>query len=181
MRAHPGLGEVHDLLSLRGVALAESAAEEGEVLREDEDLATADRSPARHDAVRERAVLLDAEPVRAVPSEHVELAEGPRIGKQLEPLAREQLASLVLALDRLGAADVQGLVAQLVELLEALLDRVRDRRYGCGRPAFAVDFGIFDCHGRQRSFPAATREQPRPLVRRPLLPRRSSSTRTRAG
>jgi hypothetical protein len=55
----------------------------------------------------------------------------------------------MLALDRLGAPGVPRLLAQLVELLEALLDGMRDRRDGCARPALALDVGIFDGHARR--------------------------------
>ncbi len=40
-------GEVHDLVDLLGEHLAEGAAEEREVLAEDEDLAAVDRCPSR--------------------------------------------------------------------------------------------------------------------------------------
>jgi hypothetical protein len=140
------LGEVHHLVDLLGVHLAQRAAEQREVLREDEHLPTADRAPPGHDTVGQRAVLLDAEPVGAMAGEHVELDEGPGVEEQLEPLAREQLAPLVLPLDRRRAPGVDCLLAQLVELLEALLDGVRDRRDGRARPAFALDLGIFDGH-----------------------------------
>ena len=116
--------------------------------REHEDLAAVDRAPPGDDTVGERAVLLDAEPVGAVTGEHVELDERAGVEQQLEPLAREQLAPLVLALDRLRAAGVQRLLAQLVELLEALLDRVRDRRNRRGRTALALHVRVFDCHRR---------------------------------
>ena len=65
--------------------------------------------------------------------EHVELHERTGVEQQLEPLAREQLALLVLTLDRL-AAGVQRLLAQLVELLEAFLDRCATGGTGVAAP-----------------------------------------------
>ena len=45
----------------------------------------------------------------------VELDEGARVEQLLDPLAREQLAALVLARDRLLASGVLGPLAQLLE------------------------------------------------------------------
>ena len=50
------LGEIHDLVDLLGVDLAERAAEDREVLGEDEDLAAVDHPPAGDHAVGERPV-----------------------------------------------------------------------------------------------------------------------------
>jgi hypothetical protein len=71
------LGEIHDLVDLLGVHLAERPTEEREVLGEDEHLAAVHRPPTGHDAVGERTVVLDAEAVGAVAGEHVELDERP--------------------------------------------------------------------------------------------------------
>ena len=67
-------GEVHQLVDLLGEHLAERAAEDGEVLAEDEHLATVDRAPARDHAVGVRP-LLEAGGVGAVAGEQVELLE----------------------------------------------------------------------------------------------------------
>ena len=58
------LGEIHHLVDLLGVHLAERAAEDREVLAEHEDLAAVDGAPAGDDTVGERAVVLDPEAVR---------------------------------------------------------------------------------------------------------------------
>ena len=58
--------QVHDLDDLLAVDLAERAAEDGHVLAEDRDGPAVDRAVAGDDAVAVRAVLLDAEVVRAV-------------------------------------------------------------------------------------------------------------------
>ena len=61
------LGQVHDLVDLRGVGLAQRAAEDPEVVGVDEDRAAVDRAPAGDDAVGVGAVALQAEPGRPVP------------------------------------------------------------------------------------------------------------------
>jgi hypothetical protein len=63
-----------------------------------------------------------------VAHEAVELDERLRIEELLNALAGEQLALLALPLDRLFAAGVLRLVAQLLELLE-----LRSRRFVAGR------------------------------------------------
>ena len=133
------LGEVHHLVDLLGEHLAERAAEHGEVLAEHEHLATVDRSPTGDDAVGERPGVLDAEPVGAVAGEHVELDERARVEQQLDALAGGELAPLVLALDRGRAPGVQRLLAQVGELDESLLDRMRERprRAGPSSPCSA--------------------------------------------
>src|ERR1043165_8213696 len=68
-----GLCEIHHLVALLGEPLTKRATEHGEVLGEHEHLAAVDRPPARDDTVGQRARVLDAEAMRAVPSEHVEL------------------------------------------------------------------------------------------------------------
>ena len=65
-----------------------------------------------------------------MPDEAVELDEGARIEELDEPLAREQLALLALALDRLVGAGVLGLVAQLLQLVELGLGGVGARVVG---------------------------------------------------
>ena len=95
--------------------------------REHEHLAAVDRAPTGDHAVGERPVLLDAEAVRAVAGEHVELDERAGVEQQVDALAGGELAPLVLAPDRRLGPGVQRLFLQLAELLEALGDRVRRR------------------------------------------------------
>ena len=138
-RSADGLGEIHDLVDLLGEDLAERAAEDGEVLREHEDLAPFDHAPTGHDAVGQRAAVLDPESVGAVAGEHVELDERARVEQLLQSLAGGELPPIVLAGDRGLAARVECLVAQLTQLLEPLFDRVRDGRDRfCGRALVAV-------------------------------------------
>ena len=58
--------QVHDLADLLGVGLAERAAEDGEVLAEDEDQAAVDGAVPGDDAVAEDALLVEPEVVGAV-------------------------------------------------------------------------------------------------------------------
>jgi hypothetical protein len=143
------LGQVHDLVDLLGIDLAQRAAEEGEVLGEHEDLAAVDRAPAGDHSVGQGPVVLDPEAVGPMAGEHVELDERARVEQPLETFADGELAPLVLALDRRGRAGVQRLFTQLVELLQALLDRVGNGCDRCAALALAVDLVLFNRH-RQR-------------------------------
>ena len=107
----------------------ERAAEDGEVLREDEDLATEDRPVAGDDGVAPRAVVAHPELDLAMADEAVELDERAGVEELLEPLAREQLAALALALDVPLARRVRRLLAQLLEPAELRLGRVVDLRH----------------------------------------------------
>ena len=64
--------------------------------------------------------LLDAAVVRPVAGEHVELVERARVEQVLDALAGEQLALVVLALDRPLGPGVEGFFLALLEILEAL-------------------------------------------------------------
>ena len=78
------------------------------------------------------SVRLDAEPVRAVTGEHVELDERIGIEQEADALPRSELAPLVLAFDRGRAPRVQGLLSQLGQTFEPLLDGM-GRRGRAGR------------------------------------------------
>ena len=67
-------GHVHDLVDLRGVGLAQRAAEDPEVVRVDEDRAALDRAPAGDHTVGVRLLRLQAEPGRPVPAQLLDLA-----------------------------------------------------------------------------------------------------------
>ena len=108
------------------------AAEDREVLREDEDLAPEDRPVAGHDRVSVRSAIHHPEERIAVPHVSVELDERARIQELLRPLAGEHLSLLALALDRLLGARVPRLVAQLLELFELSLGRFVRRGHGFG-------------------------------------------------
>src|SRR6185295_10454921 len=110
--------QIHDLVDLLGEDLAQRAAEDGEVLREDEDLPSEDRAVTGDDGVAVRAALEHPEVRFAVADVAVELDERARVEQLDEPLAREELALLALALDRLVGAGVLGLVAEVPQLVE---------------------------------------------------------------
>ena len=110
-------------MDLLGEHLAEGAAEDGEVLAEDEDLAAVDGAPAGDDAVGVGA-LLEAGGVGPVAGQQVELVERARVEQVLDPLPGEQLALRVLALDRPLGAGVVRLVLALAQIVELGLHRV---------------------------------------------------------
>ena len=107
-------------MDLLGVDLTQRAAEDREVLREHKHLAPVDLAPPGDHTVGERPVRLDAEPVRAVAGEHVELDEGSGVEQQIDALAGGELASLVLAPHRRLRTGVERLFLQLGEMLEAI-------------------------------------------------------------
>ena len=143
--------EVHDLDDLLAVDLAERAAEDREVLREDGDRAAVDRAVAGDDAVAVRAVLLQAEVGRAVPGELVQLHERTLVQQQFDPLAGGQLALGVLLLHRARGAGVRRLVdaaLQVRELARGGVDvDLAARTSGCGS---------LPGHGRTRLVERAT-------------------------
>ena len=71
-------GEVHDLADLLGERAREAAAEDGEVLREQEDLPAVDLAVAGDDAVARDLLLVRAEVRAAVHDELVHLDERAR-------------------------------------------------------------------------------------------------------
>ena len=89
-------GHVHDLDDLGGVGFGERAAEDGEVLGEDEDEAALDASVAGDEAVAEELLLVHAEVVAAVGDELVGLFEGALVEEELDALAGGHFALLVL-------------------------------------------------------------------------------------
>jgi hypothetical protein len=114
--------QVHELLDLVGEHLAERAAEHREVLREDEDLPAVDGAPTADDAVRVGPVV-EARLGRAA-GQQVELVKRPRIEQQVDALASEQLAPVVLALPRLVGAGSDGLFLALGQVGEPVAHRV---------------------------------------------------------
>ena len=110
-------------MDLLGEHLAEGAAEHGEVLAEDEDLAAVDRAPAGDDAVGV-GPLEQAAVVGPVAGEHVELVERALVEQELDALAGEHLALGVLALDRPLRPGVERLLLALGQLGQPLAHRV---------------------------------------------------------
>ena len=95
---------VHDLADLLGVRLGQRAAEHREVLAEHEHQAAVDGAGAGHHAIARDALLGHAELGAAMLDEHVDLLERAEVEQQLQPLARRQLAALVLGGDAPRAA-----------------------------------------------------------------------------
>src|SRR6516164_1996672 len=81
--------------------LRKRAAEHGEILGENEDLAAVDRAPSGHHAIARHPGLLHTKISAAVLDEHVELLEALWIEEKLDALARSQLTALVLGTDTL--------------------------------------------------------------------------------
>src|SRR5205085_7930290 len=103
--------EIHHLADLLREDLAQRAAEDREVLGEDEDLAAEDRPVARDDGIAVGTPLEHPEVRLTVTDETVELDERARVEELDEALAREQLALLPLPVDGALAAGMLGLVA----------------------------------------------------------------------
>jgi hypothetical protein len=120
-------GQVHHLADLFGEDLRQAAAEDGEVLREDADAPTEDRSVAGDDRVAVRSLLAHPELRLAMAHIAIELDERPRIEQLLRSFARQQLPLRALPLDRSLAARVSRLVAQFAQALE-----LRARGVGLG-------------------------------------------------
>src|SRR6185436_1052434 len=88
---------VHERADLAGVGLAQRAAAHGEVLAEDSHRPPVDGPEARDHAVPRHG--LEAEGRRAALDELALLDEAALVEEQVEPLARGELALLVLGLD----------------------------------------------------------------------------------
>src|SRR5262249_3157811 len=95
----------------------------GEILGEGKYGAAVHRSPAGDDAVAGDFRLVHAEVAGAVFDEHVELFERALVEQQLEPLARGELAALVLRLDAVLAAAHARMRPPPLEFFENVLHR----------------------------------------------------------
>ena len=100
--------------------LAQRAAEDGEVLREDIDQAAVDPARAGDDAVAGHDLLFEAEVGRAMGDEAVELDEAALVEQEVEPLAGGELPLLVLLGHPRGAPALLGEGLTVVELVEEL-------------------------------------------------------------
>src|SRR5262249_57544445 len=104
-----------------GGGLRKGGWERGKIVGEGEEGAAVDRAPAGDDAIAGNPALVHAELGRAVLHEHVELLERAFVHQELEPLARGELAALVLRFDaRLAAAGARA-PAAFFELVEDVL------------------------------------------------------------
>src|SRR5581483_918414 len=90
---------VHHLADLLREDLGQRAAEDREVLREDEDLPPEDRPVPRDDGVAPGPLLAHPDLDLAMPHVAVELDERAGVEQPREPLAREQLSLGALPLD----------------------------------------------------------------------------------
>lgn len=79
--------QVHHLVNLRGVRLAQRAAEHREVLGVHEDPAAVDRAGARDHAVGVRPVLAELHALGLMAAVHLDLDERPVVQQEVEPLA----------------------------------------------------------------------------------------------
>src|SRR6185503_6971101 len=95
---------VHHLANLLGVTLGERAAEDGEILGEDEDEAAVDRARSGDDAVAWNLLRLHAEIDAIMLDIHVIFFERALIEQDGQPLARGEAALGVLRLYPLLAA-----------------------------------------------------------------------------
>ncbi len=109
-------GHVHDLVDLRGMGLAQRAAEDPEVVGVDEDRTALHRAPAGDHTVGVRLLGLQAEALGPVPAQLLDLLEGTRVQEQLDPLPGRQLALGMLRRRRLLARAGQRLGTNLVQL-----------------------------------------------------------------
>ncbi len=110
-------------MDLLGEHLPQRAPEHGEVLGEQEDLATVDRAPTGDDTVRVGA-FGDARFVGPVTGQHVELVERSLVEQVVDALAGQHLALVVLSLYRPLGPGVYGLVASPLEIGDPFGHRV---------------------------------------------------------
>src|SRR4029079_14010209 len=94
-------GHLHDLADLLREHLGERAAEDREVLAEHADRAPEHGAVAGDHCVAPRAVVAHPELALAMRAEAVELDDRAGIEQEVETLAGEELAALVLTSDRL--------------------------------------------------------------------------------
>src|SRR5207244_3715071 len=91
------------------------SAEDGEVLREREHLASVDQAVARHDAVAGNELLGHPEVETAMRDELVELFERARIEQQIDAFAGGEFAGVVLAAQAFVAAAEFGAAFEIGE------------------------------------------------------------------
>ncbi len=128
-----GLGEVHQLVDLLGVGLAEGAAEDAEVVGVGEDRTALHLAPAGDDAVGVRLLVLEAEAGGAVPTEGLGLGERALVEEEFQALAGGELALGLLGLGGPGARTREDLLAQVRQLGHASAHARRHRGRGNGR------------------------------------------------
>ncbi len=123
--------EIHDLADLGGIGLGQRAAEDGEILGEDEDRPSIDPAVAGDDAVARRGAVSHAEIGTAVLDERVGLLEAALVEKLFDALAGRQLALFVLPFNPfLATADAVG----CQPLLQPIHDLAAHLASRAGRP-----------------------------------------------
>src|SRR6202034_218519 len=105
-----------------------AAAEHREVMAVDGDRAAVHRADAGDDPVAVGPVALDAEVVRAVPGELVELHERALVEQQVDPLAGGELALGVLLLNRCRRSGMHGLVPAALQVSDLPRRRMQIRQ-----------------------------------------------------
>jgi hypothetical protein len=91
------------------MGFGERTAEDRKVLCEDEDAATVDKPVPRDDAIARKLLRLQAEILRAMNDEFIELLECSFIKKEVDTLVRRHLSGSVLTLDAFATAAVFGI------------------------------------------------------------------------
>ena len=145
-------GQVHELVDLLGEDLAQRAAVDGEVLGEDEHLAPVDRPPPGDHPVGVGPVL-QARRGGAVAGQLVQFVEGAVVEQVLDPLAGQELALGVLALDGALGSGVDGRLTALGQLVQPLPHRV----FGHARSVSAPVLIHPTCRRRHVSVPGTVR------------------------
>ena len=135
-RTPRGDGEVHDLADLLRIHLAQRAAENGEVLGKDADLAPRDLAVAGYYPVPKGLVLLETKVVGAVNPVAVQLYESVLVEQQLDAIAGRQLAPFALPLDGRLRRRVRRGIPQLLESLYLSGGSVLAKPLGLHRGAF---------------------------------------------
>ena len=122
---HTGLArELEDVVDLRAVDPAHRSAQDGLILRVDEDPAPADGSVPRDDAVTEEFLLVHSEIVALVLRKHVQLREALRIEDVVDSFAGRQPARVPLLLQAVFPASAARLGLDGLELCEHRLPRL---------------------------------------------------------
>src|SRR5436190_2968303 len=154
--------QVHHLADLLREDLRETAAEDREVLREDEYTPAEDRPVAGDDRIAVGPPLPHPELGLAVTHVAVELDERAGIEELFRALTREELALVSLTLDRALAAGVTGFVAQLLQALELGRRRLDLARHGASVTRPSLVRGTRTCFDRpimSKPGPAALRTE----------------------
>ncbi len=183
-------GAVHDVADLLGVGFREGAAEDGEVLSEDEDEAAVDAPVARDDPVAGDAPPLHAEVRAAMGDEDAGLGEGAGIEEERDALARGELPLLVLGIDPLAPAAEEHLRLALGEVLDPVRGGARRagilrgagrRGSGAGRGAPRVLhlFSFLPCGGGQTVLDASWKDARRQRAPGSAVRRNASTSASR--